>query len=157
MTLAIVAKPPDEAQFLKVFNRLCVALREPADDSGITQGVYFDALKDLPLPAVDAGAVTLTREKGRRFFPTTAEWRTAAEEAQEAQLRKAVQPARSEPWRLECERCEDTGWILGLECDGGDYCGRRKVHAPHSFVRECPCRPTNRTYQRNKNFGGGAT
>jgi hypothetical protein len=154
--LAIVPKPPDEAQFLQVFNRLCVALREPPDDSGVTQGVYFDALSDLPLPALDAGAVALSREKGRRFFPTTAEWRTTAEAAQQEQLRKVVQPPRSEPWHLECERCADTGWILELTCDGTDYCGRHKQHAAHTFTRACPCRPTNRTYIRHKQFGAGA-
>lgn len=119
MTLALLEKPPSAAQFLPIFNRLCVALREPDDNSGVTAGIYFEVLKDLPLPAIAAGAETLMRETGRRFFPTTAEWRTAAERALEHALRQAVKPARDEPWRFECARCLDSGWVVDLTCDGG--------------------------------------
>lgn len=158
MSLQLVGNGPGRPEFLQVFNRLCVALREPADDSGVTQGIYFDALKDLPLKAVEAGATALSRERGRKFFPTTAEWRSAAELALTEQLRHAVKPAREEPWRLECERCEDTGWVLPLECDGAGGvpgCGRSKRHGAHTWTYACPCRPTNRTYIRNRQFGAG--
>ena len=156
MTLAIVPKPPTDEEFVVVFNRLAVALREQQDETGITQGVYYDALKDLPLKAIDLGAVALTKQMDRRFFPTTAEWRTAAERAHQELLRAAVQPARVEPWHHECDRCHDTGWIQRLECDGSDYCGRKPGHGSHTFTRMCPCRPTNRTYQRHQQFGAGS-
>ena len=155
MTLALMPNPSSDAEFLRVFNRLLVALREPADETGVTQGVYFDALKDLPLLALEAAAMALMKEPGRRFFPTTAEWRTVAERAQVDLLKQAVQPSREEPWRVECERCEDTGWVQGLTCDGTDRCGRQKAHAPHTFTKPCLCRPTNRTYQRHHHFGAG--
>lgn len=154
MTLALVPKPPTDQEFLVVFNRLAVALQAPQDESGITQGVYFDALKDLPMPALDAGALTLMREGGRRFFPSTAEWREAAQAAQRTQLREAVRPSRAEPWHHECASCGDTGW-QPRTCDGSDVCGRHKQHAAHDYVSVCPCRPTNRTYQRNQHFGAG--
>ena len=146
--LAFVSGSTTNATFLRVFNRLCVALREPQDDSGATQGVYFDALKDLPLDALEAGARALMTEPGRRFFPTTAEWRTAAEKAHAVQLRKAVEPEPDRGWSLECSHCEDTGWEL-FRCTGNAECGRANNHAPHDFVRVCSCRPTNRTFQRH--------
>ena len=142
-----------DAEFLQVFNRLCVALRETQDETGITQGVYFDALRDLSLEALQAGADGLAKQGGRKFFPTTAEWRQEAERAAVAALRKALPSARYEPWHHDCNACEDTGWVLGLECDGSDRCGRRKIHAPHSYTEPCPCRATNRTYQRHQQVG----
>ena len=153
--LALVAKTPSDAEFLKIFNRLCVALRESQDDSGVTQGVYFEALRDLSLPALEAGAQSLMKEPGRRFFPTTAEWRAEAERAQMQQLKQAVQPAREQPWRFDCTACEDTGWER-FECTGDTSCGRQRRHEAHTYVRVCPCRATNRTWQRHQNFGSGA-
>jgi hypothetical protein len=143
-------------EFLQVFNRLSVALREPADDTGVTQSTYFDALNDLTLESLQAGATTLMRETGRKFFPTTAEWRTAAVDAGGELARKclALPDGRSEPWHSECASCQDTGWVLDLECDGGDLCGRTKKHLPHSYTRGCGCRATNRTYQRHRQQAG---
>lgn len=143
--------PTTGANFLRVFNRLCVALREPPDDTGMTQQTYFELLHDLPIAALEAGATVLMRESGRRFFPTSAEWRTAAEQAQEEALR-AVLPHRDEPWHLECDACADTGWQMRT-CDGSSACGRKNKHAPHDYVTVCPCRPMNRTFQRHQRFG----
>lgn len=148
MSLAL-AKAVTDAEFLPIFNRLCVALREPQDDSGVTQGIYFDALKDLPTVALEAGAVTLMREPGRRFFPTTAEWRSVAELAVSQQIRETLTAVREQPWVHECEHCEDTGWER-FECTGDRFCGRPTVHAAHTFVRICSCRATNRTFQRHQ-------
>jgi hypothetical protein len=157
MTLALVPSGASETEFIAVFNRLCVALREPQDDTGITQGVYWDALRDLPVAALETGAQTLMRQQGRRFFPTTAEWRAAAEQAHAASLRQVVSMGgRSEPWKHECHDCEDTGWIIGLTCDGGTTCGRTRKHQAHDYTQACPCRPTNRTYRRHLMMGGGA-
>ena len=155
-TLATMAIPTDARSFLAVFSRLCVALREAQDDSGITQQVYSEALQDVPLPALEAGADLLMKEQGRRFFPTTAEWRAAADRAREAQLRAAVGQGRSDPWRYECRDCEDTGWVRDLTCPGDARCGRERKHGAHDYTLPCPCRPTNRTYQRHQAFGGGA-
>lgn len=157
MTLALVPKPAAAAEFLAVFNRLCVALRETQDDSGVTQQVYFDALSDLPLAALESGANALMRQQGRRFFPTTAEWRTEAEKAAYADLKRAVSGGRDEPWRHECQDCEDSGWVRGLTCPGDATCGRTRKHAAHDYTQACPCRPTNRTFRRHLAFGGGAS
>lgn len=153
MTLELVSKVAQPVEFVQVFNRLCVALREKDADSATMQ-VYFDALKDLPMSAIQQGAQALQSELGRKWFPTTGEWRQAAQDAADRQLRTAVGQARDEPWHLECELCEDTGWRF-YECDGDNFCGREHKHAPHSFVRVCACRPTNRTYQRHQYFGTG--
>lgn len=48
-----------------------------------------------------------------------------------------------------CETCHDSGWER-LECTGGAACGRRRPHLPHTFVRECPCRPMNPNYQERQ-------
>lgn len=119
MSLSLVPKGAEEREFLAVFSRLCVGLRETQDDSGITQQVYFEALRDLSSEALDAGAAALMRERGRKFFPTTAEWRTAAENAHVEALRKALTSTREDPWRHECRECEDSGWVVGMTCDGG--------------------------------------
>jgi len=154
--LATVERKADAAQFLALFSRLCVGLREAQDDSGITQQVYWEALRDVPMTALEAGALALMREPGRKWFPTTAEWRTAAGHAHEQQLRAAIQPAREQPWMHECRDCEDSGWVRGLTCPGDATCGRKKAHQPHDYTLPCPCRPTNHTYRRHMAFGGGA-
>jgi hypothetical protein len=153
--LATLARRTADAEFLQVFNRLCVGLRETQDDSGTTQMIYFEALRDLPIAALRGGADALMREPGRRFFPTTAEWRTAATQAHRELLRHAVAPAREQPWTVECEACEDTGWVLRA-CPGDAVCGRERAHGAHGYATVCPCRPHNRTYQRNQHFGKGA-
>ena len=156
MNTDLIPAPAQSAEFLAIYNRLCVGLREAPDDSGITQGIYWDALKDLPCAALETGAVALMREPGRRFFPTTAEWRQAAERAQITQLREAVRPARDAPWVHECHDCEDTGWRYHT-CTETNPCLRTKAHArPHDYVTPCPCRVSNRTYMRHQNFGAGA-
>jgi hypothetical protein len=35
-------------------------------------------------------------------------------------------------------------------------CGLERPHAPHTWTRACPCRATNRTYQRHYRYEGGA-
>lgn len=155
MTLALVGPGADHLEFMQTFNRLCVALREKESDAATMQ-VYYDALKDLPCAAVQAGARALQMEPGRKWFPTTGEWRLAAEKAALEQLKAAVQPAREEPWHMECEACDDTGWAL-FDCAGDRVCGRAEKHRAHTFVRVCSCRPMNRTYQRHQHFGSGAS
>lgn len=157
MSLSLVPRTADDAEFLTIFNRLCVALREPQDDTGITQGVYWDALRDLSLDSLQTAADALAKQQGRRFFPTTAEWRMEAERASATHLLKAVTVGgRSEPWKHECHECQDTGWIVGLACDGGSVCGRTQKHLAHAYTQACPCRINNRTYRRHLMVGGGA-
>lgn len=159
MSLFLLPKPGTDAEFLVVFNRLAVALREAQDETGLTQGVYFEALADLPLSALEAGAKALMQEPGRKWFPTTAEWRTAAEQAQMTQLRAAIAPAVDERASLHCRDCMDTGWVFDqgnpMMCPGDGTCRRHRTHAPHTYTRPCPCREHNPHYQQKKHFGAG--
>lgn len=155
MTEALIPRlATPNAAFLKLFNRLCVAFRETPDETGATPHVYFSVLSDLPLTALAKAADVLMRDTQRRFFPRAPEWREVAETIQREEFRLAVQPAREEPWRLDCGVCEDTGWEF-FECPGNETCGRSREHAAHHYVRPCTCRPSNRTYQRHNTFGVG--
>lgn len=154
-TLLMRSQSTTDAEFLRLYNRLCVALRETPDPDGITQQVYFELLHDLPIHALEAGATALMREPGRRFFPSSTEWRTAAEEAQAEAWRRVVPVARAEPWRFDCETCGDTSWQRH-DCDGSSVCGRPIKHAPHAYVTRCACWPTNPTYARHQRVGRGA-
>lgn len=142
-----------EQQFGLLFAKLAIQLRWTDADTASVQS-YYEALKDFPLAVLERTARAFATEHGRKWFPTTAEWHEAAQEVQMAALRKAVQPARDEPWHYDDPACQDTGWC-SHECDG-TQCGRQFPHAPHSYVTLCLCRPTNRTYTRHQRFGSGA-
>lgn len=140
-----------EREFGVVMAKLAMQLRWTDADVGTIKS-YYEVLGDLPLDAISASATAFAREAGRKFPPTSAEWyeaaRTAAKETERKRL--ALPPGREYPWRHECHSCEDTGWVMGLECNGSNFCGRERKHLPHSFTKPCECRPTNRTYQRNR-------
>lgn len=148
-----------KAEFAPAYVWLCAALREPQDETGLTQQVYFQALGSLTPEGLQGGAHDLAQEPGRKWFPTTAEWRAAALKAQGAIHRARLEsgPRRDEPWRHDCARCEDTCWVLDLACDGGSMCGRRQKHAPHTWTTRCGCWPNNRTFQRHHSESGGAS
>lgn len=141
-------------EFSRVFGALALQLRL-TDADPITCSAYFEALSRLPLEAVRMAASAFSRESERKWFPTSAEWHTKAAEAATDELRKRLPSGRDEPWHETCTACYDTGWE-DFSCDGGLVCGRVKPHAPHPFVRMCPCRPTNSTFQRHQRFGAGA-
>ncbi len=134
----------DYTQFVECFGRLAVALREETDPA--QQRIYFEALAPYPLNAVVGAADLLSRKS--TWFPKTSEWVEAIPAAKSELLRRALPPARTEPWHHECRECEDTGWI-NQACDGTATCGRKRQHAAHAFVQPCPCRPTNATYRRH--------
>lgn len=141
----------DPKNFANVFGVLAIQLRATDVDEA-TVRAYYHALSDLTLESIQASAVAFSREPGRRFFPTTAEWRDAANTARLTVFREHLLSHREEPWRLECERCEDTGWTIH-DCAGDTFCGRQKAHYAHTFARPCACRPTNRTWQRHQTIG----
>lgn len=141
-------------EFSAVFSLLAVQLRATDTDEATIRG-YFLALQDVPLQAVAASAQTFAREPGRRFFPTTAEWFQVAHDANVDALRKALPAARETAWQHDCDICEDTGWEP-FECRGDSTCGRSRPHAAHHYVRPCPCRPVNSTWQRHQRFGHSA-
>jgi hypothetical protein len=152
-TQLVPASAMTEREFGTVFAKLAMQLRwMDADELAIRS--YYEPLKDAPFAAVKAAAETFAKEPGRRFFPTSAEWYQAAQQAAKEALRAAIPCGRDEPWRMDCAMCEDTGWEP-FECSGDSLCGRKQKHAPHPYVRSCPCRASNRTYQRHQNFGSG--
>lgn len=144
-----------EQQFGVVFAKLAIQLRWTDADTAAIQS-YYEALKDVSLEAVQASALRFAQEPGRKWFPTTGEWVATAQQVQTEALKRAVKPARDEPWHVECEACQDTGFVQGLVCEGTAACGRPQIHTPHPYVRMCPCRPTNRTFLRHSQFGKGA-
>lgn len=145
--------PADRLSFAQAFNRLAVATRLPvAEGDGAMQQVYWDGLRELPIDAVTAAAGTL--ETHARWFPKVAEWREAAYR-QQLDARLQLPEGRDEPWQEECEACGDTGWerrrcYPGTANTCGHYHCVKGRRAEHTYVERCPCRPTNRTYQRQQ-------
>jgi hypothetical protein len=149
----IVPSTMTPREFGVIFSRLATQLQwRDADVSSAAS--YYEALKNYTLDTIHESGKRLAMEQGRRFFPTTGEWAEVADAVQHEALRRAVKPARDEPWHFDCETCTDTGW-KHHDCDGSEQCGRRKKHAPHVYVTPCPCREMNRTYQRHQKFGAG--
>ncbi len=133
------------AEFATIFARLASQLRwldyRPADTAN-----FYDALRDLPIALIHESAKRIANHAGRKFFPTTGEWREVALEY-EAELRRAALTGER-VWKIECEICDDSGWEYFF-CPGDQTCGRQNSHAPHNYVRPCNCRPSNRTFQRH--------
>ncbi len=145
-------------EFAVIFVKLAKQLNREADEETI--GVYFDVMKEFQTNITHEAAAQLSRTS--KWFPKTSEWRECALLIEQAKRRADLSGPRN--WKLECEVCEDTGfiffWCLGIEVPESDLgrrdetmpvqqCDRDRSHLPHSFVRVCPCRETNRTYQRH--------
>ena len=140
----------DRLAFGQTFNGLCVAFGKPIETASMA--VYFDALEDLPIEAVQGSARELQRTGGE-FFPTTAKWHAEAERAVAREVRKALPPGRVVPWQYDCPACEDTGWTEHT-CTAVHRCGRPRCDQDpahtHTYVQTCPCRATNPTYRRHR-------
>lgn len=141
----------DKNRFDAAFNYLATATRLPvAELTPANKRVYFDALKDIATESVEGAAAQLA--KSAQWFPKVSEWRESARLYRRGvEVKMLPTASRAEEWRHECDFCEDTGWTY----DGGKtlhevvlsaYEGRPRMH-------RCPCRATNRTYQRHA-FGG---
>lgn len=148
MTTTLV-QPAEKVAFMQTFNVLAKRLRAQDIDAADLQ-TYFSALSHLPMWALEQGANALALERGRRFFPTTAEWHDAAQVAIERRLREVAQGERI--WKLYCESCKDSGW-KPQECTpkarcGRTYCDRLGETHSHEYFIVCPCRAHNPSYQR---------
>ena len=146
--------PDDAVVFVQAFNRLAVATRlstTEADDA--MQQIYFEGLEDLPLSAIVDAARKI--EQKAQWFPKVAEWREAAKPFALSCRLKALGGAREEPWHHECQQCEDTGWWV-RRCfpEVSAVCGMRSCRkaVEHTYAVACPCRTTNRTYLRRREF-----
>lgn len=140
----------DLSEFGSVFGVLSLQLRA-LDTDEATVRAYYEVLQKFPLDSIQRSARMFAQERDRKFFPTTAEWATAAERVFENTARQKLLSEREKPWQMECESCDDTGWLI-LDCPDQD-CGRRHSHSPHTWARPCPCRASNRTYQRHHQVG----
>lgn len=140
-----LTKARDSGEFGEIFAVLAIQLRWQDADEGSMQS-YFDALKDISDALLKRSAHQLANEPGRRFFPTTGEWREAALRLEADDRRRVMSGVRD--WKIECTACDDSGWEYH-HCEGDKTCGRQHEHRPHNFVTVCPCRDTNRTYQRH--------
>jgi len=85
--------PTERPRFAACLGTLAEVFR--TEVSGVLAGTYFDALVDLFLPDVEAGARALVRTA--RYFPVPAEWREAARAAREA--RQLGGPRALPAWR----------------------------------------------------------
>ncbi len=132
-------------EFAVIYTRMASQLRwldfRPTDVEN-----YFEALRDLPDTLLHESAKRIANAPGRKYFPTTGEWREWALEVEAEIRRKEITGERV--WKLECDDCEDCGWLF-FDCPGDTTCERTKPHLPHRFVRACGCRESNRTYQRH--------
>jgi hypothetical protein len=106
----------------------------------------FEAdLADLPIDRIEDACLHLRRHSKR--FPTVAHIREQADLLPRhvpALPRAALPSTPDDP--AYCAVCEDSGWELGLWCEGGS-CGRTRAHGPHSYTRPCRCRSSNPVYR----------
>ena len=131
----------DAELFLHVYKTLHLAVSSgKLDDARVL--VFFERLSDLDYRDVKRAADEMAEKFDR--FPTVAQWRKAVRKVVDAERKPQ---ALTEQAGLYCRTCEDSGWVLGLTCDGGSTCGRDRPHAEHRFTRPCACRRANRNYQ----------
>ena len=120
--------------------------------SAETIDAYFEMLKPFDLQDVERAAADLGTAE---WFPKVGAWRTRAKEYATLRTGTADQVAhdRKEPWRHDCNECEDEGWVCAT-CGNVDCSPDAPAHERR--MRPCPCRPTNRTYQRHNQHRGAA-
>lgn len=124
----------DRKAFDTAFNRLAKAgLIHDLDV--VTKGVYFDALSDLPLWAVERAGLQLQRQPVKFF--TCAIWHQfASTVVLEQRRRDTVTLAGQKMLPEQCSQCRDTGMRLVNMAD------------PDSRLTACECRETNANYQQ---------
>jgi hypothetical protein len=123
--------------------------------TGEVLGDYFDDLKDYPLATVQ-NAISHCR-KTSKFWPRPAVLREACTMIPGVSVSTIV-PA----WVNHnadvyfCKDCDDTGFVLRLECPGDGRCGIGNCgklgsngHA-HDYVRRCHCRSSNPVLLRDR-------
>lgn len=139
----------EKQAFAQCFNRLAKAKRAKDIDAADLQ-IYYEALKALPLWAIEEAANELQRTT-TYGFPTTDVWYQQADAEVQRRLRETL--AHGREWKEVCQGCHDSGW-KEYECRhlhrcGRPYCDRMGEKHAHSYFSACPCREHNPTYQRN--------
>jgi hypothetical protein len=107
-----------QREFGMIFAKLAMQLRWHDADQAVVLS-YYDVLGELEIGPVSMAAERFAREPGRKFPPTAPEWFASANELRSETDRKRLAGAVRDPWKHECLSCEDSGWELALECDGG--------------------------------------
>jgi hypothetical protein len=139
----------EQAVFTTLLTRLAATLNEPLAEDRV-EG-YLEALADMDVRWLQIAAGAFGRTA--TFLPKPHEWRSRANQAEREAASFTRPQQRAEPWHAECSACQDTGWVPH-HCPE-DVCGRPACLYPHGFVSRCPCRVTNRTYQRHHGKGAG--
>lgn len=133
----------DALRFHHAITSLGLAFHRDLDDADFER--FAVDLDDIPIDRLEAACVHLRRHSKR--FPTVAHIREQVDLLPRVTTTLALPRARATPEDPpHCPRCEDTGWELGLWCEGGS-CGRARAHGAHSFTRPCVCRETNPVYR----------
>jgi len=86
--------------FVNAFDRLrrrCQPQRDNAPDAAL----YWEALSDLPIDALDEAALQLAR--AQKYFPTVSEWATTA---------RALDNIRNLPTQQRCKECAGRGVFM---------------------------------------------
>jgi hypothetical protein len=142
---------------------LAIARSTEADDAVLA--VYLHSLSDLDVAIVSTACERLAREPRKDYqaaLPEVglirAEASKVAREIRQREELKRLAPAPDDAdprtW-VHCTTCADTSWSH-FRCHGGsgDYgirdgyvqrfnCGRRTLHAAHTYVERCGCYDTN--------------
>ena len=146
----------DRFQFAQSFTRLAVALRLPATkapDALKTQmRVYFEALRDLPFPAIEE-SVTVLQRQGSGFFPSTQEWYRVADDLAYARLLDAdarrpalPAPARSDDAFTRAKAARQT-FLADMRAKGTTANGMDWGQVADAFERKIPsCDPDRNPY-----------
>lgn len=137
--------------FVAIMEAYLAAWRQPLDVKQTR--AYWQALSDCEESSVRQAALDLQR-MGGEFPRSSGDWyRRAIDLERSTRLHETIRTAREEPWHVECEDCEDTGFSRhhcnGTGADGCPRCRRLGIKA-HEWVEVCACRPTNRTYARKR-------
>lgn len=136
----------DSLRLHRAVTALGLAFHRDLDDADYDR---FEAdLADLPIDRIEDACLHLRRHSKR--FPTVAHIR---EQADLLPRHTPALPAPTLPGRPDdpphCSACDDSGWELGLWCEGGT-CGHPRAHGPHTFTRRCHCRSSNPVYQERQ-------
>jgi hypothetical protein len=136
----------DALRFHHAITSLGLAFHRELDDADFER--FAADLDDIPIDRLEAACLHLRRHSKR--FPTVAHIREQVDLLPRVEAHALVSHVRSRPDDPpHCALCEDTGWELGLWCEGGS-CGRTKVHGAHSFTRVCRCRGANPVYRERE-------
>lgn len=144
----------DRPAFARLVSTLATVHNRKVDDATLL--AYFEALEDIPLELIEAGAKEL--QKHSRHMPKPADFREAVQKVRRAAA--PLPPVTDEHGQpvltFVCLRCEDTGWRPVCGCDTGrlDMSHRCPEHGGEGKapirVRACECRPTNANFHRDR-------